>query len=104
MINQLYSLVPEDANSLETVPLAMAFKPNMSCYIIKTITVKRLNKESYEKTRGVYAYKEDVIRSQSLAAVHYNPENILKRMNFRWVIENEEPVDSNTPAASEEAS
>ena len=43
-------------------------------------------------------YKEDVIQSQSMAAVHFNPENILKRMNFKWVPEQAHSADANEPA------
>ena len=86
-IGQLYSLVPQDANRLDTVPLIMEFKPNMSYYVIKNIMVKRLEQKQYERLKALQAYKEDVIQSQSMAAVHFNPENILKRMNFRWAKE-----------------
>ncbi len=43
---------------------------------------------------------EDYVQSQSLAAVHLSPENILKRMNFRWVLTGEEPADANAPTES----
>ena len=86
-ISQLYSLVPQDTNSLDTVPLIMEFKPDMSYYVIKNIMVKRLEQKQYEKFKALQAYREDIIQSQSMAAVHFNPENILKRMNFRWAQE-----------------
>jgi len=83
--DQLYSLVPQDANTVDTAPLIMEFKPDMSYYCLKSISVKRLNKEEYEKVKALRVYKEDVVQSQSLTAVHFSPENILKRTNFRWV-------------------
>ena len=101
LISQLYSLVPQDANSLETVPLIMEFKPDMSYYCLKEIGVKRLEREEYEKIKAMRFYKEDTVQSQSLAPVHFNPENILKRMNFRLVTEDEEETDANTPAEVE---
>ena len=84
-VAQLYSLVPQDSNTVDAVPLIMEFKPDMSYYVIKKICVKRLEQEQYEKIKALQAYKEIHIQSQSLAAVHFDPENILKRMNFRWV-------------------
>ncbi|MCJ7779050.1 MAG: hypothetical protein MUP16_12150, partial [Sedimentisphaerales bacterium] len=101
LIGQLYSLVPQDSNTLDTLPLVMEFKPDMSYYCLKNISIKRLEQEQYDKIKAVQAYKEDFIQSQSLAPVHFNPENILKRMNFRMVEENKEPADVNTPSESE---
>jgi hypothetical protein len=103
-VNQLYSLVPQNSTTVEALPLAMEFKPDMSYYVIKNISVKRLWKEAYDRIKAIRLYREDHIQSQSLAAVHFNPENILKRMNFRSAETDEEPADANTPAESEAAS
>ena len=96
-INKLYSLVPSDKNALDTVPLIMEFKPEMSFYCLKHVSIKRLDQSQYEKIKAGYAYKEAFIQSQSLAAVHFNPENILKRMNFSRIVKTEERPDTNTP-------
>ena len=98
--NQLYSLVPQDSNTVDSLPLIVEFKPGMSYYCLKSISVKRLNQDEYERIKVLRAYKEDVAQSQSLAAVHFNPENILKRMDFRWA-EQEQQADANTEAESE---
>ncbi|MHC4143923.1 MAG: hypothetical protein ACYSUD_03995 [Planctomycetota bacterium] len=107
LANQLYSLVPPDKSTAEALPLVMEVKPNMSYYVIKNISVNRLWKEGYEKIKVMRLYREDHIRSQSLAAVHFNPANVLKRVNLRWAKtaeQDEQPADSNTPAKSEAAS
>jgi len=101
LIGQLYSLIPQDSNTIDTLPLVMEFKPDMSYYCLKNISVKRLEQEQYDKIKPVQDYKEDFIQSQSLAPVHFNPENILKRMNFRQVKEDKEPADTNTPSESQ---
>ncbi len=89
-IAQLYSLVPQDSSTVNGLPLLMEFKPEMSFYVIKNILIKRLSLEEYEKIRARTFFREDQIQSQSLAPVHFNPENILKRMNFRWVKQSDE--------------
>ena len=107
LANQLYSLVPPDKSTAEALPFVMEVKPNMSYYVIKNISVNRLWKEGYEKIKVMRLYREDHIRSQSLAAVHFNPANVLKRVNLRWpktAEQDEQPADSNTPAESEAAS
>ncbi|MFZ0033538.1 MAG: hypothetical protein WAK60_00940 [Sedimentisphaerales bacterium] len=101
LIGQLYSLIPADSNTIDTLPVVMEFKPDMSYYCLKNISVKRLVQEQYDKIKTMQAYKEDFIQSQSLAPVYFNPENILKRMRFRMVEENKEPADANTPSESE---
>ena len=103
-IDQLYSLVPPDSNTVDAVPLTMEFKPDMSVYVIKNISVKRLSREEYQKIKAMQLYREQEIQGQSLAVIHFNPENILKRMNFRPAKAPKEPADANAPAESEAAS
>ncbi|MFH1715976.1 MAG: hypothetical protein ABIF19_01375 [Planctomycetota bacterium] len=97
----LYSLVPADTNDVPAVPLVVEFKPDIGYYAVKSISVSRLWKEDYEKTKAMRLYREDHVQSQSMAPVHFNPENILKRTNFKLV--RTTPTDSNTPAESEAA-
>ena len=96
LMDQVYSLVPQDSNSLDTVPYIVEFKPDMCYYCLKSLSVERLDRDEFEKIKLMQAYKEDLIQSQNLAAVHFNPENILKRMNFR-LAEQEKPADVNVP-------
>ena len=103
-IDQLYSLVPQDGNTVDAVPLTMEFKPNMSVYVIKNISVKRLSQEEYQRIKAMQLDREDQIQAQSLAVTHFNPENILKRMNFRPAKARKEPIDANAPAESEASS
>lgn len=98
-VDQLYSLVPKGSSVAEGLPLLMEFKPEMSFYVIKDILVKRLGLAEYEKLRAAKFFREDQIQSQSMAPVHFNPENILKRMKFRRANQQNE-----TKAESEGAS
>ena len=98
-IDKLYSLIPPDANSLEAVPYIVESKPSMSYYCLKSLNVNRVNRDDYEKIKALRIYREDVIDTQSLGAVHFRPENILERMNFR-----QEEADANEPAKPEGAS
>ncbi len=103
LVEQFYSLVPADSNNIKAQPLVMEFKPEMSFYCIKDISIKRIWKEDYDKLKAKWLYTEDNVQSQSLAAIHFNPENILKRMKFR-IIRTEESTEPNAPAGPEEAS
>jgi len=103
-VNQLHSLVPAGSETGKNLPLVLEIKHQMSYYAVKNISVKRLWKEGYEKVKAERLYKEDIIRSQSLAVVHFNPENIIKRVDLKWTRVDEEPADANTPAESEASS
>ncbi|OHB82619.1 MAG: hypothetical protein A2Z38_09295 [Planctomycetes bacterium RBG_19FT_COMBO_48_8] len=103
-VDQLYSLVPQDNDTAGTLPLVMEFKPDLSFYVIKNISVKRFFKEDFDKMKATRLFREDYTQSQSLAVIHFNPENILKRMNFKPAKSEEEPADANKPAKSEAAS
>ena len=103
-IDRFYSLVPPDSNTVAALPLLVAFKPDMSYYCIKEIRIRRVVREEYEQIKPIQVFKEEYIQSQSLAAVHFNPANILKRTSFKWVGEKKQVADANTPAESEEAS
>jgi len=112
-VEQLYSLIPQDSNTVDTVPLVIEFKPDMSFYCIKNISVKRITLQEYEQTKAMQIQREDYTQSESLAAVYFNPENILKRMSFKPAPTSneggparvgEEPADANTPTESEATS
>ncbi len=103
LVEQLYSLVPRDKTTSDDVPLVMEAKPEMSYYAIKSISVKRFWKEDYDEARIMRTHEEDFTRSQSLGAVHFNPENILKRLNVEWARTDEESADADTPEETEAA-
>jgi len=94
----LYSLVPPDSNSLDAVPYILEFKPELSYYCIKSLLVRRISRDQYEIAKVRQSYRTDFVESQSLAPVHFNPENIAKRMKFKLVTRDREPADANLPA------
>ena len=101
--DNLYELVPQDANSLNDAPVVMEFKPNLSSYVIKSLSVRRIEQGQYERAKAPQSYQEDLIQYQSLATVHFRPANILERMNFEPVKEPDQITDANTPDADVEA-
>ena len=101
LIDRLHALIPEDSNTPETLPVVLEFKPDKSCYCLKALTVNRLDRQQYNTIKAARTYREDFLQSQSLAPVHFNPENILKRMNFRMAKEDKTSADVNTPPEDE---
>ena len=108
-IEKLYSYVPADSNTADAVPLIMEFKPDLSFYCVKNISVKRVTLEESQEIKTPLLRRENQIQSQSLAVVHFNPGNVLERMNFRPVDEEQTEdemltEDANTPVESGEVS
>jgi hypothetical protein len=84
LADRLYSLVPADANTAPNMPAVMEFKPGRSFYALETVTVQRLNEQQFQDMKNSMAYRNDHIETQSLAVVHFDPQNIVKRMDFRY--------------------
>jgi len=104
LLNKFYSLIPADANSLETVPLIMEFKPHSCYYVIKNISVKRLEENQFNAMKASLAMREEGADLQNLSAVYFNPDNILKRNNFRYVESEQIEPEPNSPAEAERKS
>lgn len=98
--DKLYSLVPPDANSPDTLPTIVEFKPNMSYFCIKDLQIKRFWNEDFLNSRPVSFYRQDLTQFQSLAPIHFNPGNILKRMRFEKA---EDSSGDNEPNETEAA-
>ena len=100
-VELLFSLAPQDSNGVEALPTVVEFKPDISYYAVKNVSVKQLWKEDYEKNKALELYRDDLIESQSLAIVHFKPANVLKRMNFKSIETEEKTTESETPKEPE---
>jgi hypothetical protein len=104
-VDKLYSLVPQNRTSAPVLPLIMEFKPDLSYYCVKNLSIQRINLEDYQRIKGMLLQREDYVQSESMVAVHFNPENILKRMKFERVETDEsEDKEKETTEEAEESS
>ena len=102
-INKLYNLVPPDANAPQALPAVLEFKPLMCYHCVKKLMLNRPNQNIYNSLKAKGMFDEDAERTQSMASVHFNPENILKRTNFKAVNgEKKQPTEANIPPKTEE--
>lgn len=100
-VDKLYSLVPPDSNSVEALPVVMEYKPDLKYLVIKDISIKRIWKEQYDQMKTESLFRQENAQSQALAAIHFNPANVLKRMNFKMIKTRQETADTNEPEQSE---
>jgi hypothetical protein len=88
-VDLLYAQIPADSDTPAQLPAVLESKPSQSYYVLKSLSVQPLTKEEFQKMKGMVVRREEYNQIESLAAVYFNPENILKRMNFRYA----HPVD-----------
>jgi len=105
-LERVYALIPPDANSLPQTPVVMEFKPDLAWYCIEKLSVERLWKEDFDRSKVMEIYRLDHLASQSLAAVHFNPQNVISRMRLEWVHggeDEEASPDEPAPAGGRDA-
>ncbi|MGA2915676.1 MAG: hypothetical protein ABSE89_06590 [Sedimentisphaerales bacterium] len=99
LVNEFYSLFDPNGSWLElkNVPMVFEFKPQLACYVIKSLSRNPATTEDYDQTRQRLAYKENYIQTQSMTLEHFMPDNIFKRLNFRPAEKepNKPPADAN---------
>lgn len=96
-VDKFYSLLPPDKETIPNLPIVLEFKPDKSFYVIKTLTRNLATRDQYEKEKLSVAFSDETLLSYSLAFVHFNPENIKKRMDFRFVRPAAEQPQPETP-------
>jgi hypothetical protein len=102
-VDRLRSLIPTKADSPAQMPVLVEFKPNQSYYVLKSLTLQRLTQEEFQKMKGMLIRREEYSQVESLMAVHFNPESIIKRMNFRFAQPTDQAGGGETKQQSKEA-
>jgi len=102
-VEKLYALVPADVNAVPPLPLVTAFKPNQSFYCLKNLSVNRVDQQRYGMMKGPLLRREGAAQTESLAVVHFNPDNVLKRARYRPVRKAEPAEDEQSEQQPEDA-
>jgi hypothetical protein len=100
LMDRVFSLVPQDSNALAKQGEIMEFKPGMCYYCIESATIHRLYQEVFDVTKASEVVRGEYADSQVLALSHYNPKNIVNRMKYVPI---KEQQDVNTPKAEPNA-
>jgi len=103
-VDRLRALIPIKSDSPAQMPVLVEFKPNQSYYVLKSLTMQRLTQEEFQKMKGALVRREEYSQVESLMAVHFNPENIIKRLNFRFAEPEDQAAEGETKQQSKEAS
>lgn len=97
IIEELYSLIPADSNQPAELPLIVKVEPDMSYYLVKELSIDRIYEDEYLAGKPIWAYSLESREQQNLIAVHFQPDNIVKRMHFRLVEKTEAADEPNEP-------
>jgi len=103
-ISRLYALIPAKSDAPAQLPLLVEFKPTQSYYVLKSLSLQRLTQEDFQKMKGMLVRREEYSQVENLAAVHFSPENIIKRMNFRYARPADQSADGAASQKTKEAS
>jgi len=98
LVDRLYTRAKKtaaDVNKPDDVPFAMEFRPRMCWYVVQDLKPELATRLQYRKIKASAAFRQNIVRSQSLAAVHYEPRNIIRRNKFKWVETSKEQQDAN---------
>ena len=104
ILEVLFSLVPPDSNRPGQLPAVVEVRPEPAYYCIKNLLVNRIDRSQYDQTKAILTFRWDSFETQNLGAVHFQPENILKRMNFRLAQKPQQQAEPNEPAVTTEKS
>ena len=103
-VDRLRALIPAKSDAPAQMPVVVEFKPAQSYYILKSLTLQRLTQEEFQKMKGMLVRREEYSQIESLMAVHFNPDNIIKRMNFRFAEPQDQAAEGEPKPQSKEAS
>ena len=84
LIDEFYSLLEPGKITATNVPLLMESKPEMSYYVIKSMSRNNVDTDTYQQNKDKIAVMQDYISNQSLGFEHFKADNIIKRMDFKW--------------------
>ena len=94
----LYGRIPSNQDQASDVPFVMKSPSQQAVYCINDVSVKRFSVQAFHKTRDAQIQREERIAAQSLAPIHFNPQNIIARMNYHPLVE---ATDTQTDDAGE---
>jgi hypothetical protein len=100
--DRLYELLGDDKTEAKDINAIMEFKPNASYYVVKDVSRTQVTKEDYLTSKSTVAFRRNAGQADSLGLTHFNPDNVFKRLNFRWAQEDEGPTDQEKDKQQEE--
>lgn len=99
MLNAKFFALLGDKEETGVISETIEFKPGKAWYVTKNIKRQPATKEDYVERKGFASLQVNFSDSAGLGLVHFNPQNIRKRMNYIQVV-TEEPMDTQADQTS----
>ncbi len=81
--DKLYELLGDDKTEAKDINAVMELEFNASYYVVKDISRTEVTRDEYLQSKAIVAFQLSAAKSNSLGLIHFNPDNIFARMNFR---------------------
>ncbi|MBN1125052.1 MAG: hypothetical protein JXA82_08590 [Sedimentisphaerales bacterium] len=101
LLERLIPLIPAGQTEAKALNKVLEFEPSRIVYAVKSVTRKPVARQDYIKAKPLASYQIDAAIADTLAVVHFNPENVLKRMEFKVVGEEEAAKSNETGISSD---
>ncbi len=82
--DKLYELLDDDKTEAKDINAVLELEFNASYYVVKDISRTEVTRDDYLERKAMTALQLNAGRSNSLGLTHFNPDNIFRRMNYRW--------------------
>ena len=76
------ALLPAEKTEADNLKTVVEYKPASQWLVVKKITRTQPTKDEYRKSKAMAAYQIDAMQSDGLALIHFDPDNLRKRMQF----------------------
>ncbi len=80
--NTMFHNLLGDKTATGIITESFEFKPDLSYYVVKEVTLKSANTEDYLNSKGYAAMRAAMTDASAMGLVHLNPANIQKRLNY----------------------
>ena len=83
LLDRLYTLIPPGQTQALDIKEIIEIKAQASFYVVKDVSRKPVFERDYNMARSFIADQLDTKSADTLGIIHFAPDNIVKRMNFR---------------------
>jgi hypothetical protein len=98
ILNRKFFAILGDKAETGVIAEMIEFKPGMAWYVTKSIKRQPATKEDYLDRKSTTAMQTNISDTAGLGLVHFNPQNIRKRLNYTQVVIPETQETTGTPA------
>lgn len=83
IVEAFYSVLPAGEEEALNVKEVIESQPDRSVYVVKDIKRTSVTDTQHAELKARMAYEVHMVQSESTGIIHFRPDNILKRMEFK---------------------